>query len=76
MGVALGWLWVPNRLPISRLWGGFGMALWGFAASKAFKVQGSGFRVQGSGFKVRCWMLDVGCSTFSHEPRLGPYFAD
>ena len=27
MRVALGWLWVPNRLAISRLWCGFGVAL-------------------------------------------------
>jgi hypothetical protein len=29
----LGWLWVPNRLPSSWLWGGFEVALPGFLQS-------------------------------------------
>jgi hypothetical protein len=41
--VALGWLWGAYPLAINTLWGGFDVALGGFAASFAFCIFHSAF---------------------------------
>src|ERR1039458_267437 len=41
--VALGWLWGRNPLAINRLWGGFKMALGGFAGPSTFCILPSTF---------------------------------
>ena len=55
IGVALGWLWSRNWLPINTLCGGFDVALGGFAVLRFPAIQNALFsRIRR--MSTRCWV--------------------